>query len=67
MIDGLNEAPNPRDVLNQVAEMIVQAGRFPWCNLAVSTRREWLGVWRDKATGVGGVTAGAGAAVPLLR
>jgi tetratricopeptide (TPR) repeat protein len=50
VIDGLNEAPEPRAMLAEALEMIVAAGSYPWCKIAVSTRLEWLRVWSDKMT-----------------
>ena len=51
VLDGLNEAPDPREVFRQALEMIRLACRFPWCRIVVSTRSEWLDVWSGKATG----------------
>jgi tetratricopeptide (TPR) repeat protein len=50
VIDGLNEAPEPRAMLAEALAMIVAAGSYPWCKIAVSTRLEWLRVWSDKMT-----------------
>ena len=50
VLDGLNEAPEPRVVLRQALAMIRQAARFPWCKIVVSTRSEWLDVWSAKVT-----------------
>jgi len=50
VLDGLNEAPEPRVVLRQALAMIRLAARFPWCKIVVSTRSEWLDVWSAKVT-----------------
>jgi hypothetical protein len=48
VVDGLNEAPEPRAVLAEALTMIEAAARFPWCKIVVSTRLEWLTIWSGK-------------------
>jgi tetratricopeptide (TPR) repeat protein len=50
VVDGLNEAPEPRKVLAEALAMIEAAARFPWCKIVVSTRLEWLNLWSSRQT-----------------
>ena len=50
VLDGLNEAPEPRVVLRQALAMVRLAARFPWCKIVISTRSEWLDVCSAKVT-----------------
>ncbi len=48
VLDALNEAPRPENLLREILDLMNAAASFPWCKVAVTVREEFLGVLRGK-------------------
>ncbi|MBV9126151.1 MAG: tetratricopeptide repeat protein [Planctomycetes bacterium] len=59
ILDAVNEAVFPEQLVDQALELIGWAACYPWCKVVLSTRQEWLTLWTSKM--------GAHEASPLSR
>ena len=51
MLDGLNEAPEPRARLAEALELVRITRDHPWLRVVIALREEFLTVWSDRTGG----------------
>lgn len=51
ILDGLNEAPAPERLLQQMLEMVSEARHYDWVRIVLSMREEFLEVWQARRGG----------------